>query len=278
MRKFKALRFISLLLIFMTLASIVNPYYVQATGLETPSISNPDNGEDYSIGDMKVNWQNCENADYYTVSLRDLTRDKLLIDMKKTTKSNYTISANNFTAGHQYRIAVGAFGNGSEAWDEAEFSIKNDEVEKPEISNPNEGDICEALDVKVDWQNCENADYYTVSLRDVTEDSLLIDKDSITSSKYTISARYFMAGHQYRVAVGAFGNGSEEWDEVQFSIKDVPTPVVETPEISNPNEGTAYEAVNMKVDYTDDLRYVWRSIWIRIKVMVGEGTWSCMSN
>ncbi len=183
LRKFKALRFISLLLIFMTLASIVNPYYVQATGLETPSISNPDNGEDYSIGDMKVNWQNCENADYYTVSLRDLTRDKLLIDMKKTTKSNYTISANNFTAGHQYRVAV-----------------------------------------------------------------------------------------------GAFGNGSEEWDEIQFSIKDVPTPVVETPEISNPNEGTAYEAVNMKVDYTDDLRYVWRSIWIRIKVMVGEGTWSCMSN
>ncbi len=213
-------------LVIFFLLFFIAPNQVKASELEKPGISYPSKGNKYQLDNMQVDWQDCKNADHYLITFSDLSNDNLMLDKSKIHESSYNISKSMFTYGHKYRIAVASVGNGIEEWDEVEFEIEALVVEKPEISYPVSYGEYEVKDMTVDWQDCTNAIKYTLSLRDITNDTLLIDHKDTSSSNYTINDSYFTAGHSYRLAVAAVNGDIEEWREIEFKIRATPSPIM----------------------------------------------------
>ncbi len=69
----------------------------------------------------------------------------------------------------------------------------------------------EDISFTITWNKMEDADHYEVSVRDLTTGSLLYDHEVVGSGtrRFTISARYMIADHSYRVWVGAAVDGVE---------------------------------------------------------------------
>lgn len=63
----------------------------------------------------------------------------------------------------------------------------------------------------ITWNKMDDADHYEVSVRDLTLDKLIYDHETVkkNSAKFSIEAKYMIAGHRYRVWVGAAVSGTE---------------------------------------------------------------------
>ncbi len=108
-------------------------------------------------------------------------------------------------------------------------------------------------EVRVEWTPVENAEYYVISLRDLSTDELLINHFAMANSSCTtiLSPEYFFEGRDYRIAVGAVPPGMPStdrtvgWSERLFSV-----PAEEIPD-ENSLIGRICEEVYTTVE-TDD--------------------------
>ena len=120
----------------------------------------------------------------------------------------------------------------------------------PTVLTPAENEVVEYGALNLTWAEVDNADYYIVSLRDLKNDTLIVNH-SVRSTDGALSTlltpEYFVYGCQYRVAVGAVPEGFQStdsftgWSERIFSIS--PEPVAEETwlcgRITDESSGTA---------------------------------------
>ncbi len=201
----------------------------EAAILAQPTIYFPDENDECLLEDMMVDWNNCSYSEYYLISLRDLTTNQLLIERKEIYTSQYEIPSSYFTIGHEYKIAIGAVGQGTEKWDEAVFTIIETDYDNviseneyaPNVIFPEQDIQYDLEDITVEWDICEYADYYLFSFRDITMDQLIINREEVNDESYYISSNNFVSGHTYRVAVASVDDSdTENWTEVEFTVID----------------------------------------------------------
>ena len=72
----------------------------------------------------------------------------------------------------------------------------------------------EGTSFTITWNKMDDADHYEVSVRDLTLDKLIYDHETVSKSKnkFTISSKYMIANHSYRVWVGAAVTGVEGFE------------------------------------------------------------------
>ncbi|MDR0951523.1 MAG: hypothetical protein LBM18_01180 [Oscillospiraceae bacterium] len=87
------------------------------------------------------------------------------------------------------------------------------------ITNPSyNGQILARESFTVQWGAISNATY-TISLRNLTTDTPLINNVSVYTNSREIPVSSLVAGHQYRVAVSSTVNNQTEWSERTFAIQ-----------------------------------------------------------
>ncbi len=198
------------------------------TVLDTPSITNPDDGDEIEIQDLKIRWSSVDGAEFYRLSIKDMTSGKVILDNAKVTSRYYTLSSSDLKVGHSIKIAVGAYNNngGESYWAYSTFSVKKEVLDTPQITAPANGARLDKENVKITWNEVDNATYYRITIRDNTDDSVIIENKKVTSEYYTLSSSYLTADHTFKVAVGAYNdNGGESyWDDIYFTIAAPPVP------------------------------------------------------
>ena len=182
----------------------------------------PGSGETFEAGEnVKVKWTESMNSYKYTVSLRDLNTDALLLENYEVHDLSYTISSDMLTPGHRYRVAVLSWNDsGKRSGGEASFNVN--EGERPEdfnITSPGEGSVYSVGDtIKIKWTDSYNCDGYIVKVRDKTTDTLILNEEE-DGTFYKLDTRYLSAGHNYRVAVLSYNSyGERSGGEVNFSV------------------------------------------------------------
>ncbi|NPV29405.1 MAG: fibronectin type III domain-containing protein [Firmicutes bacterium] len=82
-----------------------------------PVIISPTNGGTYEKGDISIRWSAVSGATHYVVAVLDVTSgQKIVNDENVGSRTSYTLRESLLTAGHRYKIGVGAVGNGVEKW------------------------------------------------------------------------------------------------------------------------------------------------------------------
>ena len=232
----------------------VNPLESIAASLPGPVVLNPVNGSFYNKGDMTLSWNSVPGAQNYTLAVRDLTTNTLIVPATNTVNLNYTVKAELFTAGHQYKFAVGANASGSTTgWTEVVFNISSIiSLPGPAVICPNGNSTYDKGDMTLSWNSVPGAQNYTLAVRDLTTNTLIVPATNTVNLNYTVKAELFTAGHQYKFAVGANASGSTTgWTEVIFNISSL----INGERIGNPitlssQEGSAAGDVNINVSKT----------------------------
>ena len=201
-------------------------------------------------GALTLEWTDCKNADYYMVSMRDVTdgendsADKQILNRQRVDDpdNQYTIAASYFKNGGTYKIAVGAYMNsvihdkGYEKWiTPYTYVTVSDSTSLgcPAFVSPvNNTQVAENTPVTVHWSAANGADFYNINMRDLTTDTKVIDARNVGDAKsFTIPVsengmELLLPGHRYRVAVeAATYSGDSRWADphLQFSVAgDVP--------------------------------------------------------
>ncbi len=213
----KSIIYVSLLVAFLLVWSIDQ---ASATGISTispPVVTYPTAGE-YDKSDMAVTWNSVPGAVSYGFGLRDLTTNELLIPEINLTQTNYTIPTGKLTDGHQYRIYLAAQDtNGNKEAGYSYFKIKgtasnnstttpatgSGSLVAPTVTTPTNNSTLGKADILVKWNSVSGATGYSIGLRNMTTNVLVIPEAKITQTNYTFSADKFTGGHQYRIYLAA---------------------------------------------------------------------------
>ncbi len=163
---------------------------------------------------QKFTWNAVSGAKSYAYSVRDLTTDKKLINLEYTTSKNFTLKASKLVNKHTIRVWVAAYAgkNGTGTLiSQATIELK---LKAPEpigfTSHKNGQTIKVNADQTFKWNTISDAKSYAYSVRDLTTDKKLIDKEYTTSRSFTLKGNKIVGGHKLRVWVAAYTgkNGS----------------------------------------------------------------------
>ncbi len=230
----------------------------QIVTITPPDVKYPDNGGSYDKGNINVSWNSVSGASTYRIAVRNLITNSLIVSEQDIGLStSYNVSSSKLTAGHQYKVAIGAFdSNGNQKWTEVIFSITAPPpivtITPPDVKYPDNGGSYDKGNINVSWNSVSGASKYRIAVRDLITDSLIVSEQDIgLSTSYNVSSSKLTAGHQYRVAVGAFdSNGNQKWTEVIFNIKNAPPPPpppITSPNVTYPSNGSSYSKANLNV-------------------------------
>lgn len=210
------------------------------------NISTPDDGSQYKSGkDVSISWTSAGNAEYYTVAVRDLTTDRLVVNNETVNGRSYTLRSSKLSVGHEYRVAVTAYNDyGKRSGGEAVFSVVGEQPGSFSISSPKSGSqYASGKDVSISWTSASNANNYVVAVRDLTTNSLIVDSETVNGRSYTLRSSKLSKGHEYRVSVIAVNNqGKRSGGEVLFTVAGGEQPGEFY--ITSPQNGSQYQSGN----------------------------------
>ena len=200
--------------------------------LPGPTITNPAIDNQWMThAAFTFRWNSIAGTARYLVSLRNVTTGVAVFErVNNGTLLTRNIPQNNLTAGHTFRIAVGAVDtNGTERWSVRYFRVQRP-LNTPTINTPVHNQVLPLGNVTVGWTGTAGATY-VLSLRRLDNEALLLNHFPMgTTTALIISQVHFVPGVRYRVAVGATLDGRTLWSERYFSIQGPPPttpPVVE---------------------------------------------------
>jgi hypothetical protein len=211
------------------------------------------------VQDIEIDWPKISDISTYRVSIRDMTDDRLVLDNAHTKETDYKVDRDLFTAGHRYKIAVTTefedpfyethfdyvYISFKEGQTDAEKNkMRRKEVVSKLISDPYANQVFKKVqDIEIDWPSISDISTYRVSIRDMTEDELVLDNRHTRKSHYVANFDLFTAGHKYKIAVTTeFEDPFYEthFDDVYFSFEEIAKDELENIQLSV-NDSTVYE-------------------------------------
>ena len=200
--------------------SDVSYFQIKSTVLEKPEIIKPLPNQELSRTRYRLDFTTCSNAEYYLVTLKDMTNNTFLVDRLKTNVSYYDFERNDMVSGHQYKIAFAAVAGDVEKWNESFFYIKYPEIKSPNFLAPKENDVVAYENLKVDWQGSDEIDHYLFTLKNLSEDILVYDDMKLENSVYTVLKSDLKPGHSYEVLVSTIRNSEVVWETIKFMVEE----------------------------------------------------------
>lgn len=232
---------------FMVLSSMA---FGQDDVLEEPEIMTPVTGISIELENVYVSWNECENAEYYLMTLMDYTDHTKIIDRQLVESQFYMINKNQLKAEHSYEISVASVNGNEEKWISSVFITYGDDanISKPNIYASSEGFETPRKNLAIKWASRPNVDYYLIELINITDDKIVFDNLKETGSEYTISKTELEVGKLYKFVVTAVNGSLKDSDNVEFFVNDDG----DGPEITNIS--------NNDVLYSTDVRVMWNEV------------------
>jgi len=172
--------------------------------------------------DITIEWEKSSGASYYTLSIRNLDTDKLLDDynLKKVYGTSASLDYDDLTPGAKYKIGVVAYASDGVAFRNGgtvEFVAALGEFS---ITSPKD-DAEITGDFTVKWSKSEEADFYTISIKDMTNNTYVTELEEVSKTSYSVSYSELIDGHTYKIGVVAYNNGrtsSRNGGTVEFTV------------------------------------------------------------
>ncbi|MBI9014987.1 MAG: S-layer homology domain-containing protein [Clostridiales bacterium] len=222
-------------------------FYINAVDVERPVIRYPMDSSIVSAGDLKVSWNYIHNADYYLVSVADLTDNMYIVHKYQTNQPKYEIQGSFIIPGHQYEVSFCSVINGLEKWNQSRFSVRLPAIEYPSIEGISKGEVVSKEGHRIRWQPSEYIDNYELVLRDTTTDQIII-QETIQKPYYDILQTQLSFGHEYKLVVTTVRDDKSKMREIDFSVEAI--------------ELTAPEAIGLKAYYAiNDVKLHWKDIY-----------------
>ena len=230
-----------------------DPNYVEAARATlTVTLAKPEVNVKVIGSSIQASWNIVPGASRYVYSLRDLTDDKLI---ENHAEANERSINKILEAEKNYLLAVAAVPDGVDdiaepqkcSWTENTFTT---------IARPNVTITVDGLNMTASWGAVEGASRYVYSLRNLTDEKLVIDHKSVNDRSISLTLD---AWKDYRLAVGAVPEGVDDvqdsnkcsWSENTFNT-DL---TIGKPDIKISLEGTDMTATWDAVDCAE--RYVY---------------------
>jgi len=181
------------------------------------SISKPVEDE-IVVSDTKIKWGTSSGASYYTISVKNTDNNTYVTQLEKVYSTTYSLKYDELEPGAHYRIGVVAYasdGITSRNGGTVNFVAAPGEFE---IYSP-EDDAEITDDFKVKWSASEGADYYTISIKDLTDGSYVTQLKKVSKTSYSVSYSDLSATHDYRIGVVAYnsdGTGFRNGGTIEF--------------------------------------------------------------
>jgi hypothetical protein len=194
-------------------SSYTTPMYFQTPGDPrlpmTPANPTPgataSPGPTLESGSVTLSWDASDGASQYTLHLRDVGSDALLLDLKALRSLAYTVD---LPGGRHYEWRVSACNAAgcSSYTTPMYFQTPSDVVVPPVPSNPSPGSTSSpgptlgSSTATFSWSASTGATSYSFGVRDMASGSLVVDVTNHTGTSYTAT---LSAGREYRWNVSA---------------------------------------------------------------------------
>lgn len=160
--------------------------------LPAPNLLSPANGATGVSTSPVLRWQEVEGADSYNVQLSgNDTFSELIVNQTNVTGTNYDVVGLSYETTYYWRVSAennDGTSDWSAVWSFTTKTEQTDPLTAPILSSPSNGAVDVELPVTLDWYNVTGATSYDVQLSDDNGFSnLIVDKNGITSSSYTVS-------------------------------------------------------------------------------------------
>jgi len=186
-----------------------------------PTITFPGQGATVPLQALTLRWNLVSNATYI-LAVRNVTNDDLIVPNTSLPvgRNNHIVPVNRLTPGHQYRFALASVVGGVTRWaGHRYFRVQSIATPAPTITNPTAGAVVPRQILSTRWNAVAGATSYLVSLRNLTSDTLWINRGSLTGTTRAIQANQLSSGHRYRLAVASVFGTVERWSNRYFSVQ-----------------------------------------------------------
>lgn len=204
-------------------------FTVKENVILAPTIKYPKSNDSIVGSVPSIEWSGLSGRDHYLITLKNLTTGKYLLDREKTDFTHYDFEYRDFEMGHSYKVAVASVKDGKEYWNESYFNIIHNDFRIPEFKDIKDGDEVPYEDLFLSWTNTLNIDYYLLTLKDLTDGTVVIDDFKTDHTIYKVSKDQLKPGHEYEALAVTFRGSEYVSDTVKFYVehKELSGPVLD---------------------------------------------------
>lgn len=194
-----------------------------------PTVKYPKSNASIVGSVSSITWTGLNGRDHYLITLKDLTTGKYLLDREVVNFTHYDFEYRDFEMGHSYKVAVAGVKDGKEYWSESYFNIIHNDFRIPEFKDIKDGDEVPYDDLFLSWTNTLNIDYYLLTLRDITDGTIIIDELKTDHTIYKVAKTQLKPGHEYEALAVTFRDSDYVSDTVKFYVeyKELSGPVLD---------------------------------------------------
>lgn len=199
-----------------------------------------------ALKDIKFSWTADYSADYYMIHLTNLHTKEVIIDNLRLAENKYTIPEEKLTKVTEYEIRITTVKGNVQKSDSIIMFVNSQDLEQPRLIYPEDESIFYRSNLRFLWTEIDTAQYYLVTIQDLTTGLKFIEKEKVTDNEYKILEEQLKEGHEYKISFASVVKGVEKWNEANFKIKE---PELNYPEFNHikSNEVIAYD--NFKVSW-----------------------------
>lgn len=181
-----------------------------------PEFKNIKDGEEVPYEDLFLSWTNTLNIDYYLLTVKDLTDGELIVDDLKTDHTIYKMSKETLKPGHEYEALAVTFRGSDYVSDSVKFYVAHQELLVPVLDDIN--DIYPYDTIKFAWKPVKGATKYYVSLQNLSDKSLVVDKVEVAETHYKILKSQLKDFNNYRLVLHASNGKLESTNKYDFMV------------------------------------------------------------
>jgi len=206
-------------------------------------ITSPGNGSEVEVNDLGISWSG--DGEHH-VEVTNLTKGGVVVSTTAT--SSYVISGPSLSNGCVYKIVVYPLDDPSNVSESHFATAEKEKLPPPIITYPAPYEVQDPTSASVSWSS--DATQFLVSLKDLTENEVIVSNASVTGSSFSFISDKMTFGHRYEVSVTAIEGSERSTSSVEFLTKEEPI-VLRQPQLS--------ESSHMKYNL-DDVRISWASV------------------
>lgn len=196
-------------------------FYVKNTDDALCVIHNPLNNTEVPKKNLYITWSGGRYIDHYLITVEDKETGSKLCERVKLDFAFYDIDEKLLAYGHEYKISIATVIDGKEKWVESNFSVEYPSLEIPHIENLKNKSSLEMNEIKIVWTGTSFIDYYLISVKNMIDNTEIIEKEKVGIPNYNISENLLKYGHTYKIIITTVRGSKSEESETIFSINSV---------------------------------------------------------
>ena len=193
--------------------------FVNNQDLEQPRLIYPEDKSTLYRSNLRFLWSEIDTAQHYLVTIQDLTTGLTLIKNEKVIDHEYKILEDYLKEGHEYKISFAAVIKGVEKWNEANFKIKEPDLNYPNIRSIDNNEVVAYDALKVSWEGTTFIDGYDVLLKDLTSEKTIY-YERLDDSHTTFSKDLLSPGHAYELTIVTVREDISRTKKLNFSVQE----------------------------------------------------------